>query len=171
MGHEPHVRPCPPSCVPLLRQLARLLPDPSVSSGRLQFRLGVGAGRAPDGDAAALHDGTGAGSRRADVCGGPVALEQSIQPATQRRPREAGVGLGLLHRAQAHREPQHRVQAVETLLHVGVSGWTAVQPQGIIWGGGGGDGESERVKFTLKTRRAFHTTQFFAQLSCLWITW
>lgn len=124
---------CLPSFVPLLHQSVRLLPDPSVVSGWAQFRFGVGAGGAPDGVAASLHDGTGAGAHRAHVRGRPVALQQPVQPATQRRPRQAGVGLGLLHGAQAHRQPQHRVEAVEALLHVGVPGRAGVQPQSVLW--------------------------------------
>lgn len=132
---------CLPSCNPLLQ----LLPDPAVLSGWLQFGLGVGAGRAPDGVAATLHDGTGAGSHRADVCGRPVALQQPVQPATQRRSGQAGVGLGLLDRAEAHWQPQYWVQSVEALLHVGVSCRAAVQPQGVLWRLQGGERRSQTL--------------------------
>lgn len=139
---------CLPSCVPcVLPQSVRLLPDPPVLSGGAELRLWVGAGGAPGGELAALHDGTHAGAHGADVRGRPVALQQAVQPATQRRPRQAGVGLRLLHCPQTHRQPQHGVQAVEALLHVGVLGRAAVQPQGVLWtpgGEGGGEGGGER---------------------------
>lgn len=117
----------------VLPQSVRLLPYPPVLSGQAQFGFRVGAGGAPRGEAAALHDRTGAGAHRADVRGGPVALQQPVQPATQRCPRQTGVGLGLLDSAQAHRQLQDRVEAVEALLHVGVLGWSTVQPQSVLW--------------------------------------
>lgn len=109
------------------------LPDPSILSWRFQLGLGVGAGRAPDGEVAALHDGTSTGAHGADIRSRPVALQQPVQPAAQRRSSQAGVGLRLLYCTQAHWQPQHRIQAVETLLHVGVPERASVQPQGVLW--------------------------------------
>lgn len=43
------------------------------------------------------------------------------------------VPLGLLHVTQADRDVEHRVEAMETLLHVAVLRWPVVKLQSILW--------------------------------------
>lgn len=46
---------------------------------------------------------------------------------------EGRVPLGLLHVAQADRDVEHWVKAMETLLHVAVLHWPVVELQCILW--------------------------------------
>lgn len=60
-----------------------------------------------------------------------MTLQQPVQPLAQGCPRQARVGLRLLNGTEADGQPQHWVQAVEALLHVGVSGWSRVKTLGV----------------------------------------
>lgn len=123
-----------------------LLPDAAVGSSRWsQVGLGVRAQRAPGILGAGLHDGAGGGAHGADVGRLPQLAHQAVQPLLQLGAGQGGVALGLLHVAQADGDVEHRVQAVEALLHVAVLGRPVVQLQGVVCvGGGGWEGAREK---------------------------
>lgn len=99
--------------------------------------LGVGAHGAPGILGAGLHDGTGAGAHGADVGCLPQLAHQAVQPQLQLRAGQGGVALRLLHVVQADGDVEHRVEAVEALLHVAVLGRPVVELQGVVCVGGG----------------------------------
>lgn len=114
-----------------------LLPDAAVcGSRRSQVGLGVRAQGAPGILGAGLHDGAGSGAHSADIGCLPQLAHQSVQPLLQLRTGQGGVALGLLHVAQADGDVEHRVEAVEALLHVAVLGRPVVELQGVVCVGG-----------------------------------
>lgn len=113
--------------------------------------LGVWAQGAPGILGAGLHDGAGGGAHGADVGRLPQLAHQAVQPQLQLGAGQGGVALGLLHVAQADGDVEHRVEALETLLHVAVLGRPVVELQGVVcvcgWrreGVPGGGGRRER---------------------------
>lgn len=112
---------------------ASLLPDAPVGPPRSQLGLGVRAQGAPRVLRAGLHDGAGSRAHGADVRRLPQLAHQAVQPVLQLRAGQGRVPLGLLHVAQADGDVEHRVEAVETLLHVALLRWPVVQLQGLLW--------------------------------------
>lgn len=106
---------------------ASLLPDASVSARWPQMGFGVGAHGAPRVLGAGLHDGAGGGAYGADVSCLPQLAHQAVHPVFQLLAGQCRVPLGLLYVAQADGDVKHRVEAVETLLHVAVLGWPIVE--------------------------------------------
>lgn len=132
---------------------ALLLPDASISPRRPEVGFGVGAHGAPGVLGAGLHDRAGGGAHGADVGRLPQLAHQAIHPVFQLLAGQRRVPLGLLHVAQADRDVEHGVEAVETLLHVAVLGRPVVELQSVICRKVGGDkrGSSEaerRERFT-----------------------
>lgn len=123
---------------------ASLLPDAAVGARRPQLGFGVRAQGAPGVLGASLHDGAGGGAHGADVGRLPQLAHQAVQPALQLHAGQGGVPLGLLHVAQADGDVEHRVEAVEALLHVAVLGRPVVELQSILWRGEERGGEGER---------------------------
>lgn len=89
--------------------------------------------RAPRVLGAGLHDGTSGQAHGADVGGLPQLAHQAVHPVLELQAGQRRVPLGLLHIAQADGDVEHRVEAVETLLHVAVLHRAVVQLQGILW--------------------------------------
>lgn len=116
-----------------------MLPDASVSAWRPKMGLGVRAQGAPRVLQAGLHDRAGGGAHGADVGCLPQLSHQAVYPALQLLARQGRVPLGLLHVAQADRNVEHGVEAVETLLHVAVLGRPVVELQSIVCKDGGRD--------------------------------
>lgn len=126
---------------PPVQPEAPLLPDAPVGVRRDQLGLGVGAERAPGGLGAGLHDG--AGCSRSPCHGGgthrthlPHCTHQTVYPVLQGGASQGGVALSLLHLAQVYRDVEHGVEAMEALLHITVLGWSVVELQRVLWGGG-----------------------------------
>lgn len=124
---------------------ALLLPDASISPRRPEVGFGVGAHGAPGVLGAGLHDRAGGGAHGADVGRLPQLAHQAVHPVFQLLAGQRRVPLGLLHVAQADRDVEHGVEAVETLLHVAVLGRPVVELQSVICRNVGGDkrGSSE----------------------------
>lgn len=112
---------------------APLLPDAPVGSRRSQMRFGVWAQGAPRGLGAGLHDRAGSRAHGADISRFPQLAHQAVYPALQLGACQGGIPLCLLHVAQADRDVEHRVEAMETLLHVAVLCWPIVELQSILW--------------------------------------
>lgn len=101
--------------------------------------FGVRAHGAPRVLGAGLHDGAGGGARGTDIGCLPQLAHQAVHPVVQLGAGQRCVPLGLLHVAQADGDVEHRVEAVETLLHVAVLGRPVVEPQSIVCGDVGGN--------------------------------
>lgn len=113
----------------------RTLPQAPVGFDGAQLGLGVGAEGAPGGLGTALQHGAGRGAHAAHVHGRPDAADQRVHPGVQAGAHEPRVALGLVGAGRAHRDVQHRVQALEALLHVRVLWRPAVQLDGFLWKG------------------------------------
>lgn len=110
--------------------------------------LGVWAQGAPRVLWAGLHDRAGGQAHGADVGRLPQLAHQAVQPALQLLAGQGRVPLGLLHVAQADGDVEHRVEAVETLLHVAVLRGPVVDLQSILWRGVGREEERDGVLVT-----------------------
>lgn len=112
---------------------ASLLPDAPISTWRSQMGFGVWAQGTPRVFWAGLHDWAGSRAHGADVGCLPHLTHQAVYPALELLAGQGSVPLGLLHVAQAHRNVEHWVEAMETLFHVAVLRWPIVELQGILW--------------------------------------
>lgn len=110
-----------------------MLPDAPVGAWWSQMGFGVWAQGAPGVLGAGLHDGAGGGAHGADVGRLPQLTYQAVYPVLELLAGQGRVPLGLLHVAQADRDVEHWVEAMETLLHVAVLHWPVVEPQSILW--------------------------------------
>lgn len=112
---------------------AALLPDAPVGAQWSQMGFRVWAQGAPRVLGAGLHDRAGGRAHSADVGCLPQLAHQAVQPMLELLAGQSRVPLGLLHVAQADRDVEHWVEAVETLLHVAVLRRPVVEPQRIVW--------------------------------------
>lgn len=111
---------------------ASLLPYAAVGVRRSQLGFGIRAHGAPRALGTGLHDGAGGEANGADVGGLPQLSHEAVYPALEPRSGEGRVPLGLLHVSQADGDVEHRVQAMEALLHVAVLCWPVVEPQRVL---------------------------------------
>lgn len=112
---------------------ALLLPDTTIGTRCSQLRFGVWAHGAPRALGARLHDRTGRRAHSTDVSCLPQLAHQAVYPTLELRAGQGRVPLGLLHVTQTDRDVEHRVEAVETLLHVAILSWPIVELQSILW--------------------------------------
>ena len=120
--------------------------------------FGVGAHGAPWVLGAGLHDGAGGWAGSADVGCLPQLAYKAIRPVFKLLARQCRIPLGLLHVAQADRDIEHGVEAVETLFHVAVLGWPVVELQGIVCRHAGGD---KNYHLMLKEEKSSQTVDRF----------